>query len=396
MTQPERLLDGVYWLGAVDWDRRLFDSLIPLRSGTTYNSYLIRGETKTALIDTVDEPFGADLVETLRAFGVNRLDYVVSNHAEQDHSGALPAVLDAFGEAEVLATPKAIPMLTDLLGVPAARMRAVSDGEALSLGGRTLRFLHAPWVHWPETMLTLLEEDRVLFTGDLFGVHLARGSALGADSCEALLHAKQYFGAIMMPYRAMIAKYLDRIEPLAPRLIASTHGPVWSDPRIILEAYRAWATDAPRNLAVIAHVSMHGSTRSMVAHLADALSSRKVETKVIHLADLDLGGLAATLVDAATVVFATPTVMGGVHPLAAQAAFLANLIRPKARWASFIGSYGWGGKAPEQLLGMMPALKVEVLPPVLSKGRPGAEAFSALDGLADSIAARHMEMSRAQ
>jgi len=154
--------ERIHWLGAVDWDRRLFDSLIPLPDGTTYNAYLVEGSAKTALLDTVDPP----LVETLMAqlADVPKLDYIVSHHAEQDHSGSIGLVLKRYPGAKVIVTPKAKGMLVDLLGIRDDAVITVTDGETISLGDKTLKFLHTPWVHWPETMVTYLEEDRILFS----------------------------------------------------------------------------------------------------------------------------------------------------------------------------------------------------------------------------------------
>ncbi|MGB9713108.1 MAG: MBL fold metallo-hydrolase, partial [Dissulfurimicrobium hydrothermale] len=162
---------GVFWLGAVDWDRRLFDSLIPLPEGTSYNAYLIQGSEKNALLDTVDPPMADELMAQLT--DVDKIDLVVSHHAEQDHSGTIPRVLERFPEAKVVVTPKAKGMLMDLLNIPENAFITVEDGERLSLGGKTLRFIHTPWVHWPETMVTYLEEDRILFSCDFFGSHIA-------------------------------------------------------------------------------------------------------------------------------------------------------------------------------------------------------------------------------
>ncbi|MFC1950563.1 MBL fold metallo-hydrolase, partial [Chloroflexota bacterium] len=156
--KPKEIKPGIYWVGAIDWDRRLFDSLIPLPDGTSYNSYLIKGSEKTALIDTVDSTMLDMLLNNLEQLGVRRIDYVVANHAEQDHSGAIPQVLEKYPEAKVVCTPKCKGMLIDLLIIPEAKFITVDDKEPISLGNKTLELIHAPWVHWPETMLTYLRE----------------------------------------------------------------------------------------------------------------------------------------------------------------------------------------------------------------------------------------------
>jgi flavorubredoxin len=180
----------------------MFDDLIPLPDGTTYNSYLVRGADKTALIDTVEPAFADVLLARLEGLGITRLDYVVSNHAEQDHSGSIPAVLKRFPDAKVVATPKGKSMLADLLGIAEDLFVPVEDGATLALGGKTLKLIHFPWVHWPETMLSYVEEGRLLFTGDLFGAHLAVGEILAGDERATVDAAKRYYAEIMMRRRS--------------------------------------------------------------------------------------------------------------------------------------------------------------------------------------------------
>ena len=177
---------NIVWVGALDWDRRLFDELIPLPDGTTYNSYLVRGSDKIALIDTVDPSKTGELLENLQEAGVTRIDYIVSQHAEQDHSGSIPEVLEIFPEAVVVTNEKCKAMLMDLLLIPESKFRVVADGETLDLGGKTLEFIFAPWVHWPETMLTYLREDKVLFSCDFLGSHLAQSRPLLSDENRTL------------------------------------------------------------------------------------------------------------------------------------------------------------------------------------------------------------------
>ena len=390
--KAREICDGVYWVGAVDWDRRIFDSLIPIPSGTSYNSYLVRGSEKTALIDTVEPHFADMLFTRLESIGVERLDYVVANHAEQDHSGSLPQVLERFPEATVLCTPKCEGMLRDLLPLPEGRIQTVVDGEEVSLGDRTLRFIHFPWVHWPETMLTHVPEVRTLFPCDLFGSHLATNQLVVDDVAEIRDAARLYYAQIMMPFRKMIARNLGKVPVLELDRICPSHGPVHGDPQGIVATYGTWVGDQVRDAVVLPYISMHESTRKMVDHLVDALTDRDVRVERFDLESMDIGKLASALVDAATVVVGTPTVLGGAHPNAVYAALLANLLRPKTRFVSVIGSFGWGGKAVEQVAGAMPQVKYDLLEPVLSKGAPGPEARAALERLADDIAARHAEI----
>ena len=389
--RPREIRPGVYSVGAIDWDRRLFDSLIPLPDGTSYNTYLIKGSDKTALIDTVDPPMGDVLIDNLNQLGVVGIDYLISNHAEQDHSGAIPQVLGKYPEAKVVCTPKCKDMLIDLLMIPEQKFITVSDKETISLGDRTLEFIHAPWVHWPETMLTYLSEDKILFPCDFFGSHLATTDLYVRDGGQVYEAAKRYYAEIMMPFRASIQKNLEKVKDYAIDIIAPSHGPMHDRPEFILKAYHSWAFDEPKNIVVLPYISMHGSTRKMVEYFVGALAQRGVAVKQFDLAVTDIGKLAMALVDAATVVIGTPTVLAGPHPNVAYAAILANALRPNLKFISIIGSYSWGGKAVEQLAGMIPNLKVEILEPVLCKGLPKEADFKALDGLADAIAQKHKE-----
>ena len=389
--KPREIRPKIYSVGAIDWDRRLFDALIPLPDGTSYNSYLIKGSEKMALIDTVDPTMDGVLMNHLSQLGVENIDYVIANHAEQDHSGAIPRVLEIYSKAKVVTTPKGKGMLMDLLLIAEDRFITVSDGETLSLGDKTLEFIHASWVHWPETMLTYLREDKMLFPCDLFGSHLATTALHVTDEGQVYEAAKRYYAEIMMPFHTSIEKHLEKIKGYEIDIIAPSHGPVYDKPSIILEAYRNWVFDPPKNIVVLPYISMHGSTQKMVEYLVGALADRGVMVKQFNLAVTDIGKLAMALVDAATMVIGTPTVLVGPHPNIAYAAFLANALRPKLQFISIIGSYGWGSRAVEQLKGMIPNLKVEVLDPVISRGFPKDSDFRALDNLAEAIAQKHKE-----
>jgi flavorubredoxin len=374
-------------MGAVDWNRRLFDSLIPLPDGTSYNAYLVRGSKKTALLDSTDPTMEPVLMAQLA--NVPDVHYVISHHAEQDHSGAIPAVLQKYPGAQLVCTPKAKEMLVDHLHVQADRIRTVDDGETISLGDRTLQFVHTPWVHWPETMVTYLPEDRVLFTCDFFGSHLSTSELYAGENPYVLEAAKRYYAEIMMPFRKTIQSNLKKVQSLAFDLIAPSHGPIYDKPNYILEAYQEWVSDRVSNLVLIPYISMHGSTETLVNHLVGSLAERGIKVQKFELSVTDLGKLAIALVDAATIVIGTPTVHLGPHPLIFSATHLANALRPKLRHAAIIGSYGWGTKAVEQISGLIPNLKVEVLGTVLCKGLPRAEDLAALDSLADKIKERH-------
>jgi flavorubredoxin len=389
--KPREIVKDVYWVGAVDWDRRLFDSLIPLPDGTSYNSYFIRGSNKNALIDSVDPTMTELLLDHLTSLKIEKLDYLIANHAEQDHSGSIMRVLEKYPQAKLVVTPKCKDMLIDLLLVPEEKFITVNDGETISLGNKTLKFIYTPWVHWPETMVTYLQEDKILFSCDFFGSHLATTDLYVTDEGQAYESAKRYYAEIMMPFRTIIQKNLEKLKDYTIATIAPSHGPMYNRPEFIINAYHSWAFDEPKNTVILPYISMHNSTREMVNFMVEALAQRGVTVKRFDLTVTDLGKLAMSLVDAATVVLGTPTVLAGPHPNVVYAAFLANALRPNIKFASIIGSYGWGGKTIEVLTGIMPNLKVEVLEPVLCKGYPRKTDFEALDKLAETIALKHRQ-----
>lgn len=377
-------------MGAQDFDRRLFDELIPLPDGTSYNAYLVKGSEKTALIDTVDPEKIDVLMAQLQA--VPHLDFVIVQHVEQDHSGSAPAVLDRYPNAKIITTSKAKPMLVDHLHIDPEQIVTVEDGETLSLGDRTLEFIHAPWVHWPETMLTYLHEDKVLFTCDLFGSHLATTDLYATDKERVYEAAKRYYAEIMMPFRTIVKGHLEKLAHFEIEIIAPSHGPLYDEPAFILDAYRSWILNPPKNLVVLPYVSMHGSTQVMVDHLISALAEQRVKAEPFNMTVTDLGKLAINLVDAATVVFGAPTVLTGAHPNVITAAYLTNALRPKLKYAAIIGSYGWAGKTVEQIMGLASSLKLEWLDPVMCKGLPRKADLKALNRLAETIASQHQSL----
>ena len=381
----------IYFVGAMHWDRRLFDELIPLPDGTSYNAYLIKGSEKTALIDTVDPSKSEELMKNLEKLGIKSIDYIIANHAEQDHSGALPIMLEKYPMAKVVTNEKCKRFLMDLLLLPEEKFIVVDDGDKISLGDKTLQFIMAPWVHWPETMLTYLVENKILFPCDLFGSHLAV-SDIFSENEKLYNAAKRYYAEIMMPFRNKIRQHMEKISKLEIKMIAPSHGPVYKNPEFILNAYRDWISDDVKNDAIIAYVSMHGSVEKMVEYFIDSLAKQGIDVIPFNLTVTDIGELAMTLVDAATLIVATPTVLTGMHPSALYATYLANALRPKTKFVSLIISYGWGGKAIEQAKSMIGNLKVELLEPVIAKGHPKEEDFKALDELARKIAEKHREI----
>jgi len=387
--KPRKIKENIFWMGFIDWDNRLFDALIPLPDGTSYNAYLIKGSEKTVLIDTVYSELFYELEAQLQ--DVTKLDYIISLHAEQDHSGSIPLVLSKYPDAKLITSPKAKGILMDLLDIPEDSIITVDDGETLSLGDKTLEFIHTPWVHWPETMVAYLKEDKILFSCDFFGSHLATTDLFVTDEPKVYEAAKRYYAEIMMPYRNAVRKDLDKISAYDINIIAPSHGQIYPNPSFIIDAHKDWVDGPLKNKVVIPYVSMHQSTKKMVDYLVSSLTEKGVGVEQFNITVTDIGKLAIALVDAATIVIGTPTVLGGPHPSAAHIAYLANILRPKAKFISIIGSYEWGGKTVNTLAAMISSLKVEIIEPVLAKGSPSEEAFNALENLAETIAAKHKE-----
>ena len=385
----------IFEVGAIDWDRRLFDEIIPLPDGTSYNAYLVKGSEKTALLDTVDPPKWEKLLANLTEMGVKKLDYVISHHAEQDHSGSLPNVLQLFPDAKLVTNAKCKGMLIDLHEIAEDRFMVIEDGQEISLGNKTLKFLLTPWVHWPETMCTYLAEDKILFSCDFFGSHLATSDLFATDMAKVMECNKRYYAEIMMPFRNIIVKNIAKIEAYNIEIIAPSHGPLYNKPQIVIDAYKEWINeDKVENKVIVAYASMHGSTRKMIDHLVKALMNRGVGVQQFDLVTADIGKLAVETVDAAGIVLASPTFLTGLHPAAAYAAFLVNALRPKTKYLAFVGSFGWAGRIVDQVKQMLSNSKAELFEPLLIKGLPKNEDFKKLDELAEKISNKHKELIR--
>jgi flavorubredoxin len=388
--EKRKITDGVYALGAIDWNRQLFDALIPLPDGTSYNSYLVKGQDKTALLDTVDPAKSETLMQQLNDVG--KIDYIVSHHSEQDHSGTIPLVLDKYPTAKVLASDKAKNMLIDLLPIDADKIVVIKDGDKIDLGNKTLEVISTPWVHWPETISTYLVEDNILFSCDFFGSHYASTELFADNDPFVNMAAKRYYAEIMMPFRKVIRKNLDKIKSRVIAMIAPSHGPIYRRSESIINAYEEWGSDSVKNEVVVPYISMHGSTEKMVEYLTGQLAQQGIKVHLFDLSTTDLGKLAIALVDAASIVVATPTVLVGPHPSVLGTVHLVKALRPKFRFASIIGSYGWSSKVVEQISSIIDSPGLEIIDPVICKGSPGEETFDSLDRLAWSIAQKHKDI----
>ena len=385
----QEIKNNIYYCGLNDCDRRIFDELIPLEHGTSYNSYLVKGSEKTAIIDTMYPPKTNEYIKRLVENQLGKVDYIVANHGEQDHSGSIPALLEKYPNAVVLTNPKCAENIKSMLHVPEEKIRVVSDGEEVSLGDKTLKFIFAPGVHWPDTMFTYIKEDNVICTCDFLGAHYTFSDVFAVESEELYKSAKRYYAEIMMPFRMMCKRYTKMIQDMNVDMILPSHGPVYKNPKYILDAYADWTADEPKNLVVMPYVSMYNSTKEMIDYLSDKLEAKGVKTFKFDIVDDDLGDLAMQLVDAATIAMGTSMVLAGPHPMAVNVAYLAAVLRPKAKFATLLGSYGWGGKLFDVIADMLAPLKLDLVEPLQIKGKPTADDFKKLDVMAESIYEKH-------
>lgn len=391
MFYTPEVSDRVYFVGVKDHNRRIFDALIPLPKGTSYNSYLVKGK-RSALIDTVNPGFEEELVGRIEeVIRIEELDYVVMNHAEPDHAGAIPHIMKLC-DANLIATEKGVEMAMHYYNVPEERVLKVKDGDRLDLGGKTLRFLEAPWLHWPETMFTYLEENKILFPCDFFGSHTAYG--LYDEFGEAIPLAKSYFGEIMMPFRGMGRRAMEKLRELEVEMIAPSHGPIHRKPQNILDAYERWTKGETCEKVLILYVSMWGSTEEMVKSMASILLSHGIEVDIYNIANTDLGEIARDLVDSRGIVLGTPTVLGGMHPMVAYAASLIRALHPPLKYGMVLGSYNWGGGGVRQAVGALEAARVEVLASLEVRGPPSLSDHKKIAEMGELLSKRVKGMER--
>ncbi|MGB9695076.1 MAG: FprA family A-type flavoprotein [Caldisericaceae bacterium] len=384
-----KIKENIFAVGVIHWDRKVFDELIPLPDGTSYNSYLVFGSEKTALIDTVDPALSGEFLANISEFKGLKIDYLVSQHAEQDHSGSIPLILERFPECKIVTNEKCKGLLMEHLHIAEEKFIVIGDGEILSLGNKTLKFIFTPWVHWPETMSALLEEDKILFTCDFFGSHYATSDLFAKNKEHIAEGAKRYYAEIMMPFRNFISSNLKKLEGYDFSIIAPSHGPLYDEPNFIIDLYKEWISDKPKNEVLLLYISMHGSTKIIAERLFNDLVEKGIKVVPYNLATADIGEIAMSAVDAATIVFAMPTVLAGPHPAGAYATIFINAIKPKVKFIALVTSYGWGGQTIPWIKNHLTNFKGEFLEPLEIKGLPDEEAFKRIDKLATDISEKH-------
>ncbi len=382
------LSEGVYWVGIKDWDRKLFDALIPLPNGTTYNAYLVVGTKQKALIDTANPGFEKELEDKIRRItDPSAIDYVVMNHAEPDHAGSIPHIMSINTRAKLVATAKGAKMAQTYYKVPEDRIVVVHDNDSIDLGGKTLQFVEAPMLHWPETMFTYVKEARTLFPCDFFGAHVARG--IFDDEVEDLLsYAQRYFGEIMMPFSIMAQKALEKIKNLKIDVIGPSHGPIYKNPERILTLYKKWSNGETKRKAIIVYVTMWKNTEKMVQPLAETLMSEGIEVASYNLTVADVGDIARDLVDSKAIVLGTPTVLGGAHPLAVYATYLVKALRPPLKFGVVLSSYGWGGGAIKHVQEILGSPKMEIVGSMEINGPPSESDVGKIIEIGKNLAER--------
>ena len=384
--------NNVFYIGSKDYTRVLFDQLMPLSQGTTYNSYLVKGSEKTAIVDT-DYPKKLDeYKQRLVENNITKVDYIISNHAEQDHTGGIPMLLEMYPDAKVVTNAKVKENVVNMLHVDEEKFIVINDGDELSLGDKTFQFILAPFVHWPDTMFSYLKEDKMLFTCDFLGAHYTKNELFADYTKELEEAAKKYYAEIIMPFRSFAKKYTDRVKSMDVDIILPSHGPVYDKPEWILDLYEDWTSDRVENKVVIPYVSMYESTKMMVDRLVEDLEKGGITVKPFDLIHCDESELTMELVDCATVVLGSSMVLAGPHPAAVTAAYLVNAIKPKFRYYSIIGSYGWGGQLEGTIEKMFTLIKPEKLDYVIIKGQARQADYEKIDELAKTIIEKHQSL----
>ena len=347
------LAEGINWVGVVDWNLRDFHGYVT-RRGATYNAYLISDE-KTALVDTVKFPFSSELLRNIcEIVDPEKIDYIIVNHVEMDHSSSLPVIAKHAKNATIIASQRGKDAIIEHYGAD-FKIQTVKTGDELKLGKRTLRFVEAPMLHWPDSMFTYVVEDKILMPNDAFGQHLATSERFDDEVDEHILmeEAKTYYANILMPLATLITRKIQEVVqmgiPIA--MIAPSHGLIWrSDPSKIIKAYLDWSAGVSENKVVIDYDTMWGSTDKMARAIVEGVASQGVDAKLLKLRAADPTEIVTEILDAKAVIVGSPTINNGIFPT--LGAFLTHItgLKPKGKLWGFFGSYGWGGGAVKSMV----------------------------------------------
>jgi flavorubredoxin len=357
------IIKDVFWVGVIDWNIRDFHGYLTKR-GTTYNAYLVRDE-KTALVDTVKYPFSDELARNIsEILSLDELDYIIVNHVEMDHSSALPHIIKFAKNAKIMASPKGKEALIKHYGEE-IKVESVRTGDQLKLGKRTLKFIEAPMLHWPDSMFTYIADEGILMPNDAFGQHLATSERFDDEVEESILmeEAAKYYANILMPLASLVSRKIQELLSMgiSIRLIAPSHGIIWrSNPMKIINAYKNWSEGASKNKIVIVYDSMWGSTTAMARAIAEGIASQGVDVKFFKLRESDVTEIVTEILDAKAVIVGSPTLNNSMFP--SVGAFLTYIcgLKPKGKLWAFFGSYGWGKGAVKQMMETVQKANFEV------------------------------------
>ncbi|UCH36224.1 MAG: FprA family A-type flavoprotein, partial [Armatimonadota bacterium] len=373
------LTDRVFWVGAIDWGVRDFHGYLTSR-GSTYNAYLILAD-KVTLIDTVKAPFKREMLQRIASVvDPRRIDYIISNHTEMDHSGSLPEVIAAANPERVFASTRGVEALGRHFRIE-RDIEAVKEGDSLSLGNATLAFVETPMLHWPDSMFTYLAEERILFSSDAFGMHLAASERFADEIAPAILkdEAAKYYANILLPLSPLVGKLLDKVTKLNLPIdvIAPSHGPIWrKNIAEMLGYYASWAQGQRRNRAVVAYDTMWGSTDLMARAVGDGLATAGTSVKLMPLRSCHRSDVATELLDAGALIVGSPCLNGGIFPTVADVLTYLRGLKPRNLVGAAFGSYGWSGEAVGQITDALREMKVDVVAEgVRIKYVPDAEAL---------------------
>jgi flavorubredoxin len=366
--QPIEIAKDIYWLGVIDWNLRDFHGYSTY-SGTTYNAFLIMDE-KTALIDTVKKEFAEELIAGIRQLiDPGKIDCVISNHTEMDHSGGLPAIMHRIGEDKPLYCSKMGHENLSRHFPLKWNYRPVEDGGELNLGRKTLTFMETRMLHWPDSMFTYAKEDKILFSSDAFGQHYAGLERFDDQVGEAIMpHALKYFANILLPYAPLILKLADKVKEmgLALDMICPDHGIIWrKDPARIIRSYVDWSLQRPKRKALVIYDTMWHSTQMMAEAMVDALGQEGVDARPIHLRSCHRSDIITEVVDAGAIVVGSPTINNGLFPTVSDFLTYMKGLRPKNKVGAAFGSYGWSGEAVKLIHRELEEMKCHLVDPGL-------------------------------
>lgn len=388
-----KIADNVYYVGVSNPTLRVFDIIMCTEYGTTYNSYLVKGADKTALIDGAHKGFEANFQENVEAItDFANIDYMVVNHTEPDHSGAIRLVIEKNPDIVVYGTAACLKNLDNIVRLPFNRV-AVKDGDTLELGGKTLTFCVSPNIHWPDTMMTYLNEDKILFSCDFLGAHYAEPTMYVHKAYKRDLYEKEfkvYYDAIMGPFAKFVIRALDRIKDLDIALVCPSHGPMimGGDIQIAMDTYRKWATPEGKTDKTVAiyYVSAYGYTRQMCQYLAEKLEAKGLVVSAFDVIKTDAADIAAHLEDDC-LVFGSPTLNRAALKPVLDVISSIDAVGAAGRPYATLGCFGWSGEACAQLNDRCNSIKMkQVGESVRSQFTPTDEVWAALDTLADQIA----------